>query len=51
MSRMKYHQVRVEKELYVALTKLKLRDGVPIAESIRRAIIEYLEKKEIKLSK
>lgn len=36
--------VKVDEILYSELAKLRSRIGIPIAVSIRRAIIEYLKK-------
>lgn len=35
--------IRIDEELLQALEALRERDGVPVAESIRRAIRAYLE--------
>ena len=45
---MKQCQVRLDENLYQALTELKVRDGIPVAESLRRAVIEYLQKRGVK---
>ncbi len=38
--------VRIDKEQYKQLKEIKQRTGVPIAETVRRAIDEYLEKRK-----
>ena len=44
---MKQCQIRLDKNLYQALAELKIRDGIPIAESLRRAVIEYLQRRKV----
>ena len=41
----------IDAELDAGLEQLQERDGVPKAESIRRAIAAYLEEKGIKVQK
>lgn len=44
---MKQCQVRLDENLYQELMALKKRNGIPVAESLRRAIIEYLKKHQM----
>jgi metal-responsive CopG/Arc/MetJ family transcriptional regulator len=39
--------IRIDEELLVGLETLRERDGVPVAESIRRAIRAYLEERGV----
>lgn len=44
--RRKQTTVRVDNELIAELMQIKVEDGVPIAESVRRAIKDYLERRK-----
>jgi len=46
---MKQRQMRLDNNLYRALKKLKDRDGIPLAESVRRAVRQYLDKQRIEI--
>jgi hypothetical protein len=50
MSKMRL-MVTIDSELHEALLRLKERDGVLIAESIRRALTRYLKEKGISVEK
>lgn len=45
-ARMKTINVRLDYELYLELVKLRDKIGVPVTESLRRSVREYLAKQE-----
>lgn len=38
---------RIENELMTALREIKERDGVPISEQVRRALVMWIESKDV----
>ena len=40
---------RIEDELLDALRRVKDRDGIPITEQVRRALLMWLESKDVKV--
>jgi hypothetical protein len=40
---------RIEDELMTALREIKERDGVPISEQVRRALVMWIESKDVKV--
>jgi hypothetical protein len=40
---------RLETEIMAALAEIRDRDGVPVSEQVRRALIQWIEAKGVKL--
>jgi hypothetical protein len=47
MARLKQTAFRIEPDLLRALEEIKIRDGVPISEQVRRALRAWIESKGV----
>jgi hypothetical protein len=42
---------RLETEIMAALAEIRDRDGVPVSEQVRRALLQWIEAKGVKVKK
>lgn len=45
----KFVSFRIPDDMYAALDRLKIRDGIPLSEQMRRALLLWLEQKGLAL--